>query len=762
MEAANKVSPRMVAHDPTEVERALRLIFQPGQVTELRALDAVTAADRRLHTFSGYFDDPAKLAKAAAGIVSAKGIYFVPNPIQPALLARSLNKARAVGKDPTTGDADILRRLWLLIDCDAMRPAGIAASDAEHDAALARAIDIDAWLHDQRWPAGIYADSGNGGHLLYRIDQPADDGGLIQRCLTALAMRFDDPLVRVDCSVFNPARIWKLYGTLAGKGDADAAAIGRPHRIARILHAPEGLDVVTADQLDALAAHAPQAAVTHASTPATHRTNGQPFDVADWIRRHRLDVTGPHPWQGTGQRWVFKSCPWIPDHTNGSAFIVRWPDGKIGAGCHHNSCQGRDWHALRELLEPGWRQRKAQSTPAHSTAKTSEARATSAHSLTSPLLVNLADVTPRAVRWLWRGRIALGKLTLIAGEPGQGKSFLTMDLAARVTTGNPWPDEPPGTNSNQPGSVVLLAAEDDLEDTVRTRLDAAGAIVEHVTALQGIEYRADDAGPAKQRCFNLEHDLPALEHAIDSSPDCRLVIIDPVSEYLGRTDSHKNAEVRGLLAPLRNLAAQRNVAVVVVTHLNKAAGSKAMSRVTGSLAFIAAARAGWLVVADKANPKRRLLLPIKNNLAEDVGGLAYSIIDGALAWERGSVSLSADDALADEPRKDGHTERDDAADWLRELLADGPMPQRDVAEAAKANGISSATLRRAKVKAKVESRKQGNGREARWTWALPGQNGTPQRSKDAEDAHPSDVSAFDIFDAGEHLPGDDQDDRGEL
>ena len=97
--------------DPAEIERALRLILQPGQVTELRALDAVTASDRRPHTVSGYFDDPAKLAAAVAGIVTAKGIYFVPNSVTPALLARSMNKARSVGKDPTTGDADIVRRL---------------------------------------------------------------------------------------------------------------------------------------------------------------------------------------------------------------------------------------------------------------------------------------------------------------------------------------------------------------------------------------------------------------------------------------------------------------------------------------------------------------------------------------------------------------------------------------------------------------------------------------------------------------------------
>lgn len=371
--------------------------------------------------------------------------------------------------------------------------------------------------------------------------------------------------------------------------------------------------------------------------------------------------------------------------------------------------------------------------------------------LATPRLVNLATVTPRAVRWLWGGRIALGKLTLIAGEPGLGKSFLTLDLTARVTTGNPWPDDAPGTNSNQPGSVVLLSAEDDIEDTIRPRLDAAGAEVQYVNALQGIEFRPDATGPAKQRCFNLESDLPHLEQAVNALPDCRLVVIDPVSAYLGGTDSHKNAEIRSMLAPLAELASRRNLAVVAVTHLNKSSGSTAMNRVTGSLAFIAAARAGWLVAADKANPKRRLLLPIKNNLAEDVGGLAYSIVNGALAWEDGPVCLSADDALSDAPRKDGHTARDDAADWLRELLSDGPMPQRDVAEAAKENGISIAAVRRAKTKLGIKPRKEGFQKDARWMWKLA----AAEHSEGDEDAQSLDVSTFDIFDDGEHLRGDD-------
>lgn len=333
--------------DAAAIENALRLIIPAGQVTELRALEAGSPP----RTCSGYYNDSAKLAKDAASIKRAKGIYFIPNPVKPALLARATNSARAVGKgDPTTSDNDIECRRWLLIDADAVRPAGIAASDEEHAAALARVAQIAAWLTEQGWPAPIEADSGNGGHLLYRIDLPTDDGGLVQRCLEALASRFDDATVKIDKSVFNPARIWKLYGTLACKGDAAAAAIGRPHRLSKIITAPGVLGVVSREQLAALAPPA-QPVVVQPRVPGS-------FDIAAWIAEHGLDATGPESWKGSGRRWVFKTCPWNPDHTNGSAFIAEQPSGAIAAGCHHNGCQGNDWHSLRMLVDRDYAERQ--------------------------------------------------------------------------------------------------------------------------------------------------------------------------------------------------------------------------------------------------------------------------------------------------------------------------------------------------------------------------------------------------------------------
>lgn len=220
--------------DAGEVRRALAMILFPGQVTELRALDATLRGDRWPGTVFGFFDDTDKLVNALEEIQSARGIYFTPNPLNPALLARCCNRVRRAGKGDSASDGDVIRRYWLLVDCDPVRPANISSTDAEHDAALSRAreIDCDLWERKRDWPKPIFADSGNGGHLLYPFDRPADDGGRVQRILAALAAAHSDETVKVDTTVYNPARIWKLPGTLTCKGDNMP---DRPHRMARIL-----------------------------------------------------------------------------------------------------------------------------------------------------------------------------------------------------------------------------------------------------------------------------------------------------------------------------------------------------------------------------------------------------------------------------------------------------------------------------------------------------------------------------------------------
>lgn len=339
----------------------------------------------------------------------------------------------------------------------------------------------------------------------------------------------------------------------------------------------------------------------------------------------------------------------------------------------------------------------------------------------APVLVRLCDVQPEPIVWLWPGRIALGKLTLFAGDPGLGKSFLSLDLAARVSTGTKWPD----CDEQAPlGGSILLSAEDSLNDTIRPRLDAAGADVERIMALTSI---AVGNGKPKERCVDLKRDLPQLEQAIRQVPDCRLVVVDPITAFLGKTDSHVNAEVREVLKPLADMADKYRVAVVAITHLNKGEG-RAIYRATGSIAFAAACRSVLAITADKDDPTeaRKLFLSVKSNIARKPNGLAFSLsqrfaVEGepCVVWDAEPVSTSADDALRHDPQQRGPEPEalQDAADFLRLALADGPRLMKELTEEAReVHGISKRTLDRAKKLVRVKSYQET--KPGPWFWRI--------------------------------------------
>ncbi len=321
----------------------LKPLWQSGQVAEVRILGAAGRSNR---TDSGYFNDPDALANAIAtkGYNGAANIYWTLNPVNHALLARASNRIKEYAKD-TTKDADIERRCWLLVDADPERSAGISSTDAEHQAAHERAQAIRTELRKRDWPEPVYADSGNGAHLLYRIDLPnnRDTEHLIRICLQVLALYHDDDVVKVDTSVYNAARICKLYGTTAVKGDDTPE---RPHRQSRILEAPDELTIVTDDQLSALAALAPKME----EPPIKRTADSRGFDIKAWLARYGLDVHRGQPYDG-GWKFVLDVCPFNPDHGRDAA-VFEARDGRLGFKCFHNGCASNGWHALREKYDP--------------------------------------------------------------------------------------------------------------------------------------------------------------------------------------------------------------------------------------------------------------------------------------------------------------------------------------------------------------------------------------------------------------------------
>jgi hypothetical protein len=263
-------------------------------------------------------------------------------------------------KEPLTGDGDIIRRIWFAIDLDPVRPSGISSSDPEHAAACEKAAEIMGYLTSCGWPEPIIADSGNGAHLLYRVDLPADADthALIKACLKALDQQFSDGCVTIDTAVANPARIWKLYGTRARKGDHTP---DRPYRTAAIQYVPPSLQVVPLSCLMALAARCDEACRSGEGRAGTGPVSSdhapEQIDLASWLTTYGLLYT-EKPYCG-GRLFVLDECPFSSAHRDG-AYAIQFANGAIFAGCHHTSCGGgtQRWPELRERFEGPGRQRR--------------------------------------------------------------------------------------------------------------------------------------------------------------------------------------------------------------------------------------------------------------------------------------------------------------------------------------------------------------------------------------------------------------------
>jgi hypothetical protein len=338
----------------------------------------------------------------------------------------------------------------------------------------------------------------------------------------------------------------------------------------------------------------------------------------------------------------------------------------------------------------------------------------------------MAKVELKPIEWLWPERIAIGKVSLIAGHPDLGKSLITLDLAARISTGGNWPVN--GGAAPQ-GRVLLLSAEDDPEDTFGPRLKAMGADLSCIAAITMVEL----TNSRGYRGFDLQQDIERLETLIAKS-GAKLIIIDPVSAYMGRPgkiDSHRNTDVRAILAPLKAMAERTRSAVLAISHLTKNGGTEALQRITGSGAFVAASRAAFLVERDESNgaaPGRRLLLPIKHNLSPVRTGFAYRIgtriVEGigtlpVIEWENALAEMTADQALAAKD-KEARAANNPAVNFLREFLSAGPREAKIVEAEAKERGITPKQLRGGREKIGVETYREGFPAKSYWT--LPGGN----------------------------------------
>ncbi len=307
-------------------------------------------------------------------------------------------------------------------------------------------------------------------------------------------------------------------------------------------------------------------------------------------------------------------------------------------------------------------------------------------------------------------------MALLEGDPGLGKSFLALDLCARLSTGRPWPD---GAESSSAAACIFLNGEDSAQDTVAPRLLALGADPGRVFVL---DRGTDDMGPA----LVLPDHVAALEAQVVAT-DARLLVIDPVMQFFGAgVNTSSDQAVRRALAPLADLARRNACTVLLIRHLNKVGRGRALYRGLGSIGLVGCCRSAWLVAEQPEHAGRRVLAQQKNNLGPPQPALAFEIAarQGAAAihW-LGPVDFTADALLA--AARPGRRPRDVASAWLVEVLADGPLPVREIADRATAAGLAHMTVRRAREEMGLSSvRVRVNGRQVNY-WKLPHQQPPP-------------------------------------
>jgi hypothetical protein len=347
------------------------------------------------------------------------------------------------------------------------------------------------------------------------------------------------------------------------------------------------------------------------------------------------------------------------------------------------------------------------------------------------VLIRGSDVEPQELHWLWHGHLLRGSQELTTGLPGLGKSQVQCCLVACCTACLPWPD---GTSAlDEPVNVIMLTAEDSIAQGLVPRLMAAGADMKRVHIVQCIKRNN------KNHQFLLSQDLLDLELAIEEVGNVGLVTIDPITAYMGgKMDSHKTTEVRSQLGPLKDLAERCDVAISTITHPAKNAGPRAIDHFIGSQAFIAAGRVGHgcfeetevnEVTGEKKPTGRNLFAHVKHSMSVKMPTLAYrlegdvevatGIKTSHVIWD-GEVDITADAAVAGAAASKGTVRTDEqkrAAEFLCEVLEDGPVSQKQVEEEGEQRGFSKKVLRTTRDKLGVVSKKAGF--DAGWEWSLP-------------------------------------------
>ncbi len=702
--------PRVIV-DETEVGRALKILWGPDEWHELRALPSgrgqVVKADEALPIVREFSDEQ---------------VYYSVNPVE-------------TGSERAKKTTVSFRR-WFPVDVDTVKPKDAGSTEEEKIKAASVAGAILDHLLSIGWPAPLLIDSGNGWHLLYRIDLPADpfNKEVIKRCVYALGEKFSTAEVVIDRVTHDAARVFKLPGTMARKGPDTPE---RPHRMCRLVYEPDRIEIVPIELLKALGSPPKE---PQAQTNGKHETWDIPVtehtDLTAYVQGAIDQESRAMAFSVPGNRNTIlntaafnlgQMTSWPEMSERDTKAILEdlarkagLPDDEIAKTIPRSWADGAK--EPRKRPEKSTRQDKKSSIPP------------------GKFIIWASSVTTRKVQWLDPGKIPLGKMTTFAGQTGLGKTFTICDLAARVTTGGLIPFG--GGACYNRGKVLIISAEDDADDTIVPRFMELGGDLSRLALLS----------PESEEHFSLSA-LEILNGCIgDMGSGVLMVAIDPPTSYLGKVDDHRNAELRGLLTPLKRWARDQNVALVFVTHVNKPGAHKieALSRVMGSVAWVAAVRSAHMFCPDPEKPSRHLYLPLKVNNAKKRKGLAYEIVStqgdmATLRWLE-EVSISADDAMNQiMPRKSAGQS---AVEWLMDRFREKTeWMSEDLRTLSRDAGLSfHQVFKSPEVNALPIVKKpriDGNGVRY-WVWIARDGWPPPKQPETSESSESTNVSANDV------------------
>ena len=325
-------------------------------------------------------------------------------------------------------------------------------------------------------------------------------------------------------------------------------------------------------------------------------------------------------------------------------------------------------------------------------------------------IIDVDAVELKPIRWLWHHVFPVGKVSLLVGDGGAGKSYFANYMAARITTGRDWID-PEGKQLT--GAVIIITTEDGVADTIKARAVLMGTDQTKLKIIDGVS-----EGMNKDiLSLSIGRNLELIEQAIIKIGDVRLLVFDPITEFIGSIDDHRAAPTRTALAPLAALAEKYDLAILIISHLNKDDAKKLIYRTTGSQSYVNMARAVWAIAEDEETEDRRFLMPVKQNLSKKPPALAFSITNGrGIVFEREPVKIMADEVFGTEDQRFERSQLDEAKTFLLEALENGSVKASGVFKEAHQAGISDITLRRAKSALNIISYKTFEGESTFWLW----------------------------------------------